>query len=72
MIFGYILIIVGAVFLLNHLGVIDNKVWGIIWPLVLIAWGFAILTGWRKGKQWGCCWGGRQDKNTAPLNKEGN
>ena len=69
MIFGWILIIVGVVFLLNHLGVIDHEVWGIIWPLALMVWGLAILTGWRKGKLWGCCWG-RGEKNSPPADKK--
>ena len=61
MILGLILIIIGAVFLLQNLGYISGAAWGIIWPAILIVIGLAVILkrrdhgffweerfGWRK------------------------
>ena len=42
---GLILILAGILLLLNSLGVITVNVWGLIWPLALIALGLWILWG---------------------------
>jgi hypothetical protein len=42
---GVILILIGALLLLNNLGVLDVNVWSLIWPLFLIALGLRILWG---------------------------
>jgi len=43
MIIGFILIIIGVVFLLQNLGYISGESWSIIWPAILIVIGFWIL-----------------------------
>lgn len=48
MIFGLILIIIGAIFLLQNLGYISEGVWSIIWPAILIVIGLGMLLK-RKG-----------------------
>ena len=61
MIIGFILIIIGAVFLLQNLGYISEGAWRIIWPAISIVIGIGILLkkrdhgffweerfGWRK------------------------
>lgn len=42
---GTILVILGALLLLNNLGIISVNVWTLIWPLFLIAFGVWILWG---------------------------
>jgi len=49
MIFGFILIIIGSVFLLQNLGYISEGAWSIIWPAVLIVIGLGIILK-RKGQ----------------------
>ena len=46
---GVILILIGALLLLNNLGVLDVNVWSLIWPLFLIALGLWILWGFVAG-----------------------
>ena len=43
MISGFILIIIGTVFLLQNLGYISEGAWSIIWPAVLIVIGLGIV-----------------------------
>jgi len=43
MIIGFILIIIGVVFLLQNLGYISEGAWSIIWPAILIIFGLWIL-----------------------------
>ena len=43
MIIGLILIIIGAVFLLQNLGYISEGAWSIIWPAILIVIGLAVI-----------------------------
>lgn len=45
MFFALILIIIGAVFLLNNLGVIAIGSWSLIWPLLLIGFGLYLAVG---------------------------
>jgi hypothetical protein len=42
---GGILILVGALLLLNNLGILDVNIWSLIWPLFLIALGLWLLWG---------------------------
>jgi hypothetical protein len=42
---GFILILVGALFLLSNLGLLPVDVWLVFWPLVLIAFGIWLLVG---------------------------
>jgi hypothetical protein len=46
---GGILIVIGALLLLNNLGVLDVNLWSLIWPLFLIALGLWILWGFVAG-----------------------
>jgi len=66
MFFGWLLILIGLIFLLKQLGVLTGSAWGAIWPALLIIWGLVILT--RKGK--GGCWccGGRKDEKKIEVN----
>lgn len=43
---GTALIIIGIAFLLKHMGLISNSVWGFIWPALLVALGGWLL--WRR------------------------
>ena len=59
MISGFILLIIGIVFLLQNLGYISEGAWSIIWPLILIVIGLWILFKKEKGGfYWGewCGW----------------
>lgn len=49
MISGFILIIIGVVFLLKSLGYISGSTWGIIWPAILIVIGIGVLLKRRDG-----------------------
>lgn len=42
---GAILILAGTLFLLNNLGILQIDVWGLLWPLFLIALGISFLWG---------------------------
>ena len=41
--FGLILILIGAVFLLQNTGVLQPEVWKIAWPLLIIAVGLVFI-----------------------------
>ena len=43
MIIGFILIIIGAVFLVQNLGYISEGAWSIIWPAIIIVIGLGII-----------------------------
>ena len=43
MILGLILIIIGAVFLVQNLGYISEGAWSIIWPAILIVIGLGLI-----------------------------
>jgi len=40
---GVALVVVGAIFLLKNLGVISGASWDIIWPLILVVAGAAMI-----------------------------
>ena len=43
MAFGYLLILVGAIFFLSNAGIFRGVQWQIVWPLVVIALGVLLL-----------------------------
>jgi hypothetical protein len=43
MTFGLIVVVVGAMFLLQNLGVITSAVWSLVWPSLLIVAGVSIM-----------------------------
>ncbi len=45
MFFGIILVILGAMLLLNEMGIIHWSGWGIIWPILIIAVGVKLIAG---------------------------
>lgn len=49
MFFGFIILIVGVVFLLENLGIISGGVWTILWPCLVIAVGLGIV--WKRKKR---------------------
>ncbi len=61
MFFGWLLILIGLIFLLKQLGVLSGSAWGVIWPALLIVWGLVVLTRKGKGGCW-CCGSGKQEK----------
>lgn len=48
MFFGLILIAIGVIALLVKLGVLNGSVWDYTWPVIIIALGISILSGWRR------------------------
>jgi hypothetical protein len=42
MFFGLLLVILGVLFLLRNLGILDSSVWGILWPLAIVVLGLSI------------------------------
>ena len=42
---GGILILLGVLFLLQSMGILDVNIWTLFWPLLLIAWGLWLLVG---------------------------
>jgi|GEM_PF-7084924 len=61
---GVLIIIIGALFLLQNLHIITFSVdiWNIIWPVVLIAAGLNIMFGHKRGGS-SCC-GTSKEKDT--------
>ncbi|MFH1111929.1 MAG: DUF5668 domain-containing protein [Patescibacteria group bacterium] len=51
MFLSYLLIILGLVFLFKNLGWISGGAWGVIWPLIIIIFGVAMLSKKRRN-----CW----------------
>jgi hypothetical protein len=45
MFFGIVLVILGALLLLNEMGVIHWSFWGYIWPVIIIAVGLKLIFG---------------------------
>lgn len=43
MFFGFVLLILGVLFLLDNFNLLGVDVWMIFWPLLLIFWGLNIL-----------------------------
>lgn len=52
--FGLILIVIGAVFLLENLGFLPSNAWGVLWPLLIIALGVSFLMKRGRHPFW-CC-----------------
>lgn len=44
MFFGLVLIIIGAVFLLQNLGILTGDSWNVVWPAIIILLGIIVLT----------------------------
>nr|AQS29871.1 hypothetical protein [uncultured bacterium] len=40
---GVALVVVGAIFLLKNLGIISGTTWDVIWPLILVVAGTAMI-----------------------------
>ncbi len=55
MFFGIIVIVVGAALLLQNLGILSGDLWSILWPLIVIAIGFGIMSR-RHGHCGWWCW----------------
>lgn len=53
---GTLLIVVGAIFQLNAFDFLDWNIWNILWPVLIILFGFSLLTGTR------------HEKNSPPTN----
>lgn len=49
MFFGIILVILGALMLLNQAGIIHWSFWGFLWPALIIAVGVRMIAGEKKG-----------------------
>lgn len=50
MFFGIVLVIIGALLLLNEMHIINWSFWGYIWPILIIAIGIRLITGDRARK----------------------
>lgn len=50
-----ILIIIGAVFLLQNLGIITSDIWEIIWPSLIIVLGLSMLSKKTHVHKMKCC-----------------
>lgn len=60
MLFGVFLIVFGGLFLLENLGLLPAGIWGVFWPLALIALGLKLIM-----RSNGCCcgwWSGSKEK----------
>lgn len=62
MLLGFILTIIGVVFLFRNLGFITADAWEIIWPAIIIAVGLWILFKRREGFSWKEEFGWRKKK----------
>jgi len=51
MFFGIVLVILGALLLLNELGIIDWSFWGFLWPVLIVAVGVRMIVGEKKGSK---------------------
>jgi predicted membrane protein len=51
MFFGIVLIIIGALLLLNEMGIIHWSFWGYIWPVLIIAVGLRMIVGEKTSKK---------------------
>jgi len=45
---GFLLIVVGVLFLLKNLGIISGSFWEILWPIVVVFVGITMLFGRKK------------------------
>ncbi|GEM_PF-498511 len=76
MIFGLILLAIGAIALLVKLGIIAGSIWGYTWPVVLIIIGLSFILGrfWRRSfwvSRFGpwCCSPGRKNREEDKENR---
>lgn len=51
--FGFILLIVGVIWLLEAAGVVGGGIWAFVWPIAVIVVALSVLMGKKKG-----CWCG--------------
>jgi len=49
MFFGIILVVIGALLLLNNMGIIYGSFWNYLWPVVIVAVGLRMIVGEKKG-----------------------
>jgi len=56
--FGFILLIIGVIWLLEAAGVVGGGIWAFIWPIAVIIVSLSILMGKKKG----CCFCGDKKK----------
>jgi len=68
MLFGIMVLLVGLMFLLQNLGVIQGSVWAVFWPVLLIVFGLGIMAS-RKRHCWFC--GGHHGRNKEEWHKFG-
>ncbi|MBI4287927.1 MAG: hypothetical protein HY671_05825 [Chloroflexi bacterium] len=64
----FILIAIGAVWLLVKLGVLTGSIWGYTWPVLLIVLGLSWLLGsfrHHRHHMWWCCGPGEHDEGKA-------
>ncbi len=66
MVFGLILVAIGAIALLIKVGVLSGSLWGYAWPIILIILGLTFLWGRRSRRRWGwrkwCCFPGEEEE----------
>jgi len=43
MFFGFVIIIIGLVFLMQNLGLLGQEVWNIVWPAIIILFGVSLI-----------------------------
>ena len=43
MLFGFVILALGVLFLLRNLGVVSGDIWDLMWPIAVIALGISIL-----------------------------
>ncbi len=63
MFLGTVLIVLGVLLLLKNLGVIQAATWDVLWPVLLIIFGFVLLKRKRGRASW---WESRQNGNRVP------
>lgn len=61
MFFGALLVILGAIFLLQNLGLLPEESWSVVWPVFIIALGISVLA--KKDNGW--CWCGKCDSKKS-------
>lgn len=71
MIFGFILVLVGAIFLAATLEVIEGVTASDLWPVLLIGLGLASISGSLQVRSWRRSWrrsdGGRRSRRRSPF-----
>lgn len=68
--FGFIIIILGILFLLVNLNIITEGVWDIFWPLLLIVLGVGLIIKKKRSRCWVCGWQGHE--TDAHFHEHGN